>query len=263
MKQDKPSNKSGIYTIENLVNGKLYIGLATSFRSRWSKHLYDLERNDHVNKHLQNAWNKYGDSNIKFEELVECSLDQLCSTEHYWCLMLNTHDRKYGYNIEPTHPHRSKPGMSEESKEKLRKANKGKKMTEEFCRKQSERLKGKPSRKKGIPVSPEALVNYKKTMAVLGYKKRTPEQNEHARKLMTGKKKKKEEHIPRYKSVCQYTLEGELVAEYEYIEAARKAVGASNGEISSVCKYYSGEITEGKRANRRTCKGFIWKYKEE
>jgi len=49
----------------------------------------------------------------------------ICSQEHYWCLMLNTHDRKYGYNILPTHPEGPNKRMAEESKIKMSQSKKG------------------------------------------------------------------------------------------------------------------------------------------
>lgn len=111
--------KSGIYTIENLVNGKLYVGCAVNFKSRWNTHKDELRHNRHTSDHLQKAWNKYGEKNFKFEILEEWSHEYLLVMEHYWCNLLNVHNDKYGYNIQPTHPYGA-PGHAEETKEKLR-----------------------------------------------------------------------------------------------------------------------------------------------
>lgn len=95
---------SGIYTITNLIDGKIYVGQTQNLYTRKFDHFKRLNKNIHDNKHLQSAWNKFSKSNFIYEILVECSLDLLSSEEHYWATILNTHNAKYGYNIIPTHP---------------------------------------------------------------------------------------------------------------------------------------------------------------
>lgn len=58
---------SGIYKIYFQNSSKLYIGSSKDICRRWSNHLNDLRKNKHCNKHLQNAYNKYGYYNIQFE----------------------------------------------------------------------------------------------------------------------------------------------------------------------------------------------------
>ena len=51
----------GIYVIVNTVSHKVYVGkTAKSFKYRYDVHLYELYHNCHINKHLQNAFKKYG-----------------------------------------------------------------------------------------------------------------------------------------------------------------------------------------------------------
>lgn len=95
---------SGIYTITNQIDNKIYVGYTNNFRYRYTDHVNDLKGNRHCNTYLQNAWNKYGKENFLFEILVECPEHLLVSEEHYWATLLNTHDDKYGYNILPTNP---------------------------------------------------------------------------------------------------------------------------------------------------------------
>lgn len=91
--------KNGIYTITNLKNNKIYVGSTyTTFNHRWSQHISLLKKNNHYNKHLQSAWNKYGEDNFKFEELEICHEDYILSSEQYWINILNTTNPKYGYN---------------------------------------------------------------------------------------------------------------------------------------------------------------------
>lgn len=64
---------SGIYAIKNKVNGKIYIGSSKNVRFRWNRHLKKLRNTLHENHHLQNAFDKYGESQLQFKvlELVE------------------------------------------------------------------------------------------------------------------------------------------------------------------------------------------------
>lgn len=109
----------GIYTITNLVNGKLYVGLTKNLKERKKSHFKTLKYEIHGNPHLQSAVNRYGEENFLFEVLVECEEEFLCSEEHYWCNLLKVHDRKYGYNIEPTNPYGYPITLSEETKRKM------------------------------------------------------------------------------------------------------------------------------------------------
>ncbi len=95
---------SGIYTITNTVNGKIYVGKAVNIGERLNCHKSKLRNGKHDNAHLQRAWNKYGQQNFLFEILEECSREFLCSFEHYWCNLLNVHNDDCGYNFYPTSP---------------------------------------------------------------------------------------------------------------------------------------------------------------
>jgi len=68
---------SGVYEIANLVNGHRYIGSAVNLYKRWQNHQGDLRNNIHGNKHLQHAWNKYGQDAFQFRVLVLCAREHL------------------------------------------------------------------------------------------------------------------------------------------------------------------------------------------
>lgn len=74
----------GIYKIENIINGKVYIGQSTNIEARWQHHIIYLNENIHRNPHLQNAWNKYGSKHFNFSVIEECEYDVMSDREQYW-----------------------------------------------------------------------------------------------------------------------------------------------------------------------------------
>lgn len=80
-----------------MINGKIYIGQTYNLKYRWSRHKSDLNNNRHHNKHLQNAWNKYGEDNFRFEIIECCPLDNIDEREIYWINTFNS--IKDGYNL--------------------------------------------------------------------------------------------------------------------------------------------------------------------
>jgi group I intron endonuclease len=76
---------SGIYKISCRPSGKVYVGSAVNMYRRWhSRHLPQLRRNKHSNRHLQSAWNKYGESAFTCEVIEQCDTTELISREQYW-----------------------------------------------------------------------------------------------------------------------------------------------------------------------------------
>jgi len=77
---------TGIYEIRNTVNGKWYRGQTakTGFKGRWRDHRRDLNKGKHVNQHLQNAWDKYGEGAFKFSVLSRCTPEFCNELEEYW-----------------------------------------------------------------------------------------------------------------------------------------------------------------------------------
>lgn len=61
----------GIYKIINVQNNKFYVGSAVDFARRKRNHWNQLRKNKHHNRHLQAAWNKYGEQAFVFVQVVE------------------------------------------------------------------------------------------------------------------------------------------------------------------------------------------------
>lgn len=89
---------SGIYKIENTINGKMYIGSACILKRRISKHKTELKTHTHCNQKLQRAWDKYGDQAFIFS-VIEFVQDKnyLIQREQYWIDTLDS--VSVGYNI--------------------------------------------------------------------------------------------------------------------------------------------------------------------
>lgn len=81
----------GIYYIENIDNGKKYIGQSIDIFRRYATHMSQLKHNNHVNDHLQNAYNLYGVEKFNLRVLEECKIDELDEQETYWI-------EYYGFN---------------------------------------------------------------------------------------------------------------------------------------------------------------------
>ena len=119
----------GIYCIENLVNGKKYVGQSIDIKARLRKHKNLLCNNKHNNVHLQSAWNLYKEHNFQFYVIEECVAEQLDGREKYYIKELQVMDENFGYNIEPGgHLNRS---MSDTTKQKISKSLIGRVFTDE------------------------------------------------------------------------------------------------------------------------------------
>lgn len=114
---------SGIYKIRNKITDWKYIGSAVNIEVRWRVHREALRNNRHHNKHLQRAWNKYGEEAFVFSVLEECEKENLLDREQsyfpaertYAALKLNLF-----YNQYPTAGSPLGVTASEETRIKLR-----------------------------------------------------------------------------------------------------------------------------------------------
>ena len=155
-------NKQGIYVILNKVNSKVYIGSTISMTRRRGEHLGALKRNKHYVKHLQRAWNKYGETAFIFKIVEQVSdAHVLLEREQAWLDMYTNAypDLVYNAGHNARRPavglkrseetkrkiaawHKGRP-LSEETKRKLCLANLGKKCTPETVQKMINASTGK------------------------------------------------------------------------------------------------------------------------
>ena len=117
-----------IYQITNTKNNKIYIGSTDNYEHRKRVHLSYLRSGIHPNKHLQSAWNHYGEECFVFAILEKIADEgDLLEREQYYLTSTSCLDREYGYNISQ---YASAPMKgrrhSQESIEKMRAAKVGK-----------------------------------------------------------------------------------------------------------------------------------------
>lgn len=143
----------GIYCIENLVNGKKYIGKSLDIYDRWRKHVNDLKNGTHDNSYLCNSWKKYGSENFSFTIIEICKREELEQKEISYISKFET-TKPNGYNLTRGGDGTLGYRHTEESKNKMSEKKKGIPSSQ----------KGKTSILKGSKVSPEALLNMKKSM---------------------------------------------------------------------------------------------------
>jgi len=170
----------GTYEIVNLVNQTKYLGGSTHIPLRFSSHRSTLRKGTHRNGHLQNAWNKYGESSFAFRILQETPRETKLVAEQ--ALL----DKAFAENVPVYNISRTADApllgrhLSNETKQKISEKNTGKKRTEEQKRRTSESVKGRKhteeSKRKmslaqlGKPKSPEQVkrmseVNIGKTIS--------------------------------------------------------------------------------------------------
>ena len=151
---------SGIYKIINKTNGKYYIGSSVNIKKRWFNHKHELNKNNHGNDYLQNAWNKYGKDAFDFmivesipaEKLIEVEQQYLNNIEKDKCYNLSFIADKIEMTIatrkKMSESHKGEKNanygkrMSEGMKQAIRARNKLQKPTAEQKQKQREALLG-------------------------------------------------------------------------------------------------------------------------
>lgn len=121
----------GVYKITNRLNGKIYIGSSFRIEERWEDHIRELNGRRHNNKYLTHAWHKYGSENFSFEIIEETDDESLLvALEQKWLDEYRPYERGKGYNLSPSAYNILGYRFTEEQKQKVSLALKGKKKSE-------------------------------------------------------------------------------------------------------------------------------------
>lgn len=171
-KRDEYKKECGIYGIVNHLTGDTYIGQTKqTFLKRFLHHQWKLKNGTHDNKHLQNAYNLYGDIYFTFFPLKlvnkDSPSDYIDELEiKYINIMRKTN---HCYNIiEGGNTSRRGVSLSDEHKKAIGAKNKnnmlGKKHSEETKRKMSESRKGKIRNRKDYRITIEQVIKAKELL---------------------------------------------------------------------------------------------------
>jgi len=152
------NNKSpGIYCIENTIECAFYIGSSKNCHVRWSQHKTELRAQNHCNRYLQAAWNKYEEEAFKFYVLEFCNEEQLYALEQIHLDRMQTQSGIHFYNLSPI---AKGSKMSQEARDKLSQLMKGNKNTLGFLHSEKTIQAMRDSRI-GVPKPASSKENYK------------------------------------------------------------------------------------------------------
>ncbi len=90
---------SGIYKIQNIKCGKIYIGSSRNVKSRLSDHKSALRNKRHGNIFLQRAFSRDGEENFVFEKVRSCPILDLVKFEQLYLDTYQSYLPENGYNI--------------------------------------------------------------------------------------------------------------------------------------------------------------------
>lgn len=205
-------DRSGIYEIRNLLNGKRYIGSAVNLRIRWNAHRGALSRGTHHSLHLQRAWNLSGSCWFLFSVLEYVEKDDLLSAEQSWLDSALPEYNKarfagstFGIRLSQERKEKIRAKAigrrwTEEAKAKVSAALTGRKMSAEFCAKlrgnqhakglrHSEEWKKATSERQLGSKRPKTPEHRAKIAAALRGRKASPEAIANQRAAQLGKKR--------------------------------------------------------------------------
>lgn len=128
---------SGIYIIQCIPTSKVYVGSSIDVYKRFISHKSKLNSNKHANRHLQSAWNKYGESEFSFGILEHVPRELLLDREKHW---MDFHESmKFGFNLISPERHE----VSEETRMRMSDSHKGVKLSERHIASLSAARKGR------------------------------------------------------------------------------------------------------------------------
>lgn len=203
--------KSGIYKIENKMNGKVYIGSSYNIQQRMDGHKSLLKKTKHPNQYLQNSFDKYGLNNFVFEKIELINAEnklllnkELKKKEAYYIELYKSFNNEFGYNIMGAKEgriifsdkmkqniskhkkdyYKNHPEQKERLSEQAKKIHTGRKRNQQTKNKISKALKGN---KNGLGRIVTEEIKQKLRMKRLGIFKHTKESKEKISKSSKGR----------------------------------------------------------------------------
>jgi group I intron endonuclease len=145
--EEKPApgrGVAGIYSITHRDSGKRYVGSAKNVAARWRLHRHQLRRGTHHCAHLQRAFDKYGEDVFDWTILEEIpDPAALLGREQYYIDLFGAADGVHGYNSRPVAKSNLGWRPSDETRERMRRGQTGRKHSAETVSKRAESNRGR------------------------------------------------------------------------------------------------------------------------
>ena len=287
--KDIPRRLSGIYKITNKITQKVYIGQSVDIRRRWTSHINILnDTNANIiekSSALHQSMLKYGIENFTFEIIELCSIDQLNDREKFWIQSYNSYLRGYnetmggdGFNFRPLYVDAIQNALQYTTQS-----------YQEIATNNNVKIQVVSSINRGISYFDEKLsyplrlhtkevIQYdlygnelSRFMTVTEAAKAVDTSTTHISGACLGKYKTAMGFIWRYasnplqevpntarsyKTIIQFDLNHNVIAEYLNGSEAAKATGFNRKCITNAC-------LERQKGKNTTYKNFIWEYKKQ
>ena len=98
MNNKSKTSISGIYKITCKPTGRFYIGSSNDIETRWYHHKRDLKNNNHYNRLLSRACEKYGFNSFEWKVIEVCSSETLLQREQHYIDTLHPFNKR-GFNL--------------------------------------------------------------------------------------------------------------------------------------------------------------------
>jgi group I intron endonuclease len=218
----------GVYQIENLKDGKVYIGSSGNLKSRKYVHFNLLKNNSHTNKHMQRAYNKHKKHNFEWSILKYLeNKEELLKWEQKYLneyIVENNIDSSKCYNVLSIAGSNLGYNHLEETKKKISESNKGK-IGSNLGKKFSEEHKNKISethKKNGHKPTKEALDN-----SSLKNKTRVRSEEEKERRSISLKGREVTEET---KNKISYSEKGKIISDETRVKISLSKKGKKHSE---------------------------------
>lgn len=186
-----------IYIIHNTVSDTVYVGQSLNYERRWKSHKFDLRNNKHNNKHMQHAWDKYGESSFEFDNIEDIYRDDiitlkedLTSYEESWILFFKQMGFRLYNCANPRKTRLVSPKCSEDTKKKISKTLTGRESSSKGI-KRSQETRDRISNSKvgrthvGVPHTEESIEKMRQSKLGSKHTKETCDKMSRQRKGMT------------------------------------------------------------------------------